>query len=167
MAWMRPSSPAPPCKARNTNSTSLMLNAVGDSAMARPRTFAICAFDGGSGATPVASRRRSAAESNRPVAVSTADTSWPRRRNAGMICAALAIETSRSSLVPPNSTAIFTMTSPRPRATRFSSRHRDYAGFLVRSGSTKAAVGDGRQGVDADVCLKLDREWRCRPISDI
>src|SRR6185295_8336954 len=34
-------------------------------------------------------------------------TSWPRPRNTGMTWAALAMETSRSSLVPPNSTAVF------------------------------------------------------------
>jgi hypothetical protein len=64
-------------------------------------------MDGGSGATPLANNCLSSAGGNRPVAVSTAKTSCPRPRNAGMICAALAIDTSRSSLVPPNKTAIF------------------------------------------------------------
>src|SRR5690606_31233774 len=42
-----------------------------------------------------------------PRAVSTATTSWPRDRNARNTCAPLAMETSRSSLVPPSKTAIF------------------------------------------------------------
>jgi len=63
--------------------------------------------EGGSTATPAVSNLCSAASDNLPVAASTATTSCPSPRNAGITWAALAIETSRSSLVPPNRTAIF------------------------------------------------------------
>src|ERR1700732_5081311 len=71
------------------------------------RMLANAVRDGGSGPTPLVSIFCSTSGGNRPVAVSMATTSWPRPRNAGMTWAALAIETSRSSLVPPNRTAIF------------------------------------------------------------
>lgn len=79
--------------------------------MARPRTAEISLSEGGAEPTPAESSLRSSAAVKRPVAVSTANTSWPRSRKAGTICAALAMETSRSSLVPPNNTATFTASS--------------------------------------------------------
>src|ERR1700732_2481075 len=42
-----------------------------------------------------------------PRKVSTASTWWPTWRNALATCAPLAIETSRSELLPPKRTAIF------------------------------------------------------------
>ena len=63
--------------------------------------------EGGCGPTPLVSSRCSAGPESLPVAVSTAITSCPSPRSAGITCAALAIDTSRSSLVPPKRTAIF------------------------------------------------------------
>src|SRR5579863_3940474 len=107
---MRPSSPAPPCRAMKTTSTSRISRVLLVRASAEPRRSASASLEGGCGATPAVSSRVSACAVSRPVAVSTAITSWPRLRRAGTICAALAIDTSRSSLVPPNKTAIFMTT---------------------------------------------------------
>src|SRR6185369_5805799 len=84
-----------------------MLNAAGDSVVARQRMFAMSLLEGGSAATLASSIFRSSPGGSRPLAVSSVNTSWPRPRRIGTTWAALAMETSRSSLVPPNSTAIF------------------------------------------------------------
>jgi hypothetical protein len=105
MACMVPSSPLPPCKATNTTSTPASVAAC--SALVCPaRISASSSEAGGASLTRELRKRTSSSPVSRPRDVSMASTSCPDSRNARTICAPLAIDTSRSSLVPPNSTAI-------------------------------------------------------------
>src|SRR5580698_3135527 len=123
-ACTRPSSPAPPWSARKTTSTSRMSEALLVRASADSRMFARAVVDGGSGPTPLVSIFFSASAVSLPVTVSIAMTSCPRPRSAGMIWAALAIETSRSWLVPPKRTAIFMLRILTPTRARVYERFR-------------------------------------------
>src|ERR1700722_6576956 len=105
MAWMVPFSPVPPCRAANTTSTPPSVAAC--SALDCPeRIIARASEAGGASLTRELRKRTSSAPLSSPRDVSIASTSCPAARNASTTCAPLAIETSRSSLVPPNSTAI-------------------------------------------------------------
>src|SRR5690606_19950155 len=105
-----PSSPVPPCIARKTRSTSRRSTRLTSAGTALFRS----AGGGGTRSTRPVSSAASSAGGSTPRSASTASTSWPRARSARTTWAALATETSRSMLSPPNSTAIFTGVS-RPR----------------------------------------------------
>ncbi len=84
------------------------MSAAEGQATARPRIRAISWSDGGRGATLTDnSLRSSAGEAICPWRYRLRILRDPCAQRAGTICAALAIDTSRSSLVPPNNTAIF------------------------------------------------------------
>src|SRR6185503_7778124 len=97
-----PSSPLPPCIARNTRSTSARSGA--DTTVGKLETDF---WSGGRLSILPVNKRRSSAASSRPRPESYATTWCPRLRKAPTTCEALAIETSRSMLSPPNNTAIF------------------------------------------------------------
>src|SRR5690606_6231573 len=102
-----PSSPEPPWRARNATSMPSSSGARSSDATSPVRSTSSSARPGGSGDTPASSSRASSSPCSTPRAVSTAMTSCPRERSAFTTCAPLAMDTSRSSLVPPKRTAIF------------------------------------------------------------
>ena len=112
------------------------------------------------GCDRLSSSLRSAGPASRPAAVSTATTSWPRLRSTGMICAALAMETSRSSLVPPNNTAIFMRRRYHdPRQDQLRRRRQ----FLRLHGSS---FSRSRRSVSTR-CGRRDSGWRRQSAAEV